>query len=125
MKLDFFSTLSIVLFTSNIIHYYYFINIIVIILTTSSIIIYKHYYKRDFFIILINFVLEILFNYFLIYNNPFLLFSTKLLQFIFSIHLNEIIYTNKKSANLFIPYIIWNYLLTLFTTVFLFLNVSF
>ena len=124
MKLDFFSTLDILLFSPKIINYYYFINLIIIMLAIFGIIIFKHFNKKELSIIIINIVFEIIFNYYLVNNNPYLLFSSKLIQFIFSIHLNEIIYINKKSAKLLLPYIIWNYLLTLFATVYLFLNIS-
>lgn len=124
MKLEFFSTLSIMLFTPNYINIYYLINLIVILFATYSIILYKHYDLRGKIIITINMFCELLFYYFLLNNFSFLIFITKITQFIFSINLNEIIYKNKKSANLFLPYIIWNYLLTLFATVYLFLNIT-
>lgn len=124
MNLEFFSTLVINLSTPRIINYYLVINIIVLLLTISSILIYKYYNKRGFLLIFINILLELLFNYFLFKHNTFFMFSTKLIQFIFSIHLNEIIYTNKKSARLYMPYIIWNYILTLYTIVIVFLNIT-
>ena len=110
MKLYFFSTS------------FYIINSLILIITVISILIYKTYSKKDYLIIILNIVLELLFNYFLLKSNYFYMFITKLLQFIFSINLNEIIYTNKKSANLFMFYIIWNYILTLFTILLLFLK---
>ncbi len=123
MILEFFSTLDI-LFTPSIINYYLIIDFIVIILTILSIIIYKYLDKRSIFIIISNVILEILFNCFLFNNNYFFMFTTKLIQFIFSIHLNEIVFINKKSARLYIPYVIWNYILTLLTIVLVFLNIS-
>lgn len=124
MKIDFFSTLDLLLFTPKIINCYLLINIIVLILTIASIIIYKYFKKKDYLIIFTNILFEILFNYFLFINNSFFMFASKLIQFIFSIHLNEIIFINKKSAKLYIPYIIWSYILTLLTVVIVFLNIS-
>ena len=124
MKLDFFSTLDILLFSPFYINYYYILNTIVIVLTITSIIIYKYYNKKDVLIIIFNIIFEIIFNYFLFNRYYFFMFSSKLIQFILSIHLNEIIFRNKKSARLFLPYIIWNYLLTLLTIVILFLNLT-
>lgn len=124
MNLYFFSTLDVILFTPSIINYYLLINIIILILTSSSIIIYKYYKLKDYYIIILNIFFEVLFNIFLFKSNYLFMFIFKLIQFILSIYLNEIIFSNKKSANLFIPYIIWNYLLTLFTTVLLFLNIT-
>ena len=112
MNLDFFPTI------------FYLINFIVLTLTTVSIIIYKYFSKKDYLIIIINIILEILFNYYLFNNNYFYMFASKLIQFIFSIHLNEILFINKKSAKLFTPYIIWNYIITLFTMILLFLRLT-
>ena len=100
-----------------------FINIIIFNLMLYSIKTYRYYDKKDIFIITINISLELLFNIFFIYNNYFLMFASKLLEFISSIYLNEIIYTNKKSVIFLTPYILWNFLLTLFTTTLLFLIV--
>lgn len=114
MKLEFFSTST-----------YLIINLLIICLATISIIIHKYLEKKGFLIIIINILCELIFNYLLLFNvNYFFLFIFKLIQFIFSIQLNELIYLNKKSANLFMPYIIWNYLLTLISLVLLFLNIS-
>ena len=125
MILYFFSTCNVLFSSLNTTYFYLLITLIVEILTLLSIILYKSFLKKEYFIILVNVLCELLFNYFLFCtNNSFYLFSTKIIQFIFSIHLNEIIYLNKKSANLYIPYIIWNYILTLLTIVSLFLNVS-
>jgi hypothetical protein len=99
------------------------INIIIFILMIYSLNIYKYYDKKDIFIITINIILELLFNIFLLNNNLFLMFSIKLMEFISSIYLNEIIYTNKKSVHYLTPFILWNFLLTLFTTTLLFLVV--
>ena len=125
MKLYFFSTCNVLFSSLNTTYYYLLITLIIEILTYLSIIVYKNFIKKDYFIIFINLLCELLFNYFLFCtDNSLFLFSIKLIQFIFSIHLNEIIYLNKKSANLFMPYIIWNYILTLLTIISLFLNVS-
>ena len=105
--------------------YYLFINFIIIIMTLVSLIIYKYLNIYDYIIIFINVILEILFNYFFLINKiPFFIFTFKFLQFIFSIHLNESIYSNKKSANFFVPYILWNFILTLYTTAILFLDIG-
>ncbi len=105
--------------------YYLFINSIIIIMILISLIIYKHLNIYDYIIIIINVILEVLFNYFFLINkNSLLIFTFKFLQFIFSIHLNESIYSNKKSANLLVPYILWNFILTLYTTAILFLDIG-
>ena len=101
--------------------YFFFINTIIIILAIIALLEYKNYNKQNIIIIAINIMLEIIFNYSLVSYNIFFLFSSKIIQFIFSIHLNEIIYINKKSAKLIIPYILWNFILTLLTTLILFL----
>jgi len=103
---------------------FYIINFIILLLATVSIIIYKFFSTKDYLIIVINIILELFFNYFLFINNLFFMFASKLIQFIFSIHLNEVIFTNKKSAKLFTPYIIWNYIITLFTIILLFLRLT-
>ena len=120
MKLYFFSTL----FTPMYINYYYVFNIFILVLAFLSIIIHKSFSKKNYLIIIINVILELLFNIFLLSSNVILLFMIKLLQFILSIHLNEIIYDNKKSAKLLMPYILWNYLLTLYIIVSILLNLS-
>ena len=113
-----------VLFSTFYLNIYLLLDSIIIIMTILSIKLYKEYKLYDYFIITINIFLEILFNIILfLIRNPFLLFSIKLIEFIFSIHLNEVVYSNKKSANLLVPYILWNFLLTLFTTIILFLNI--
>jgi hypothetical protein len=99
------------------------INVIIFYLMLYSIKTYKYYDRKDLLIITINIVLELLFNFFFFYNIIFLMFASKLLEFISSIYLNEIIYTNKKSVFLLTPFILWNFLLTLFTTTLLFLIV--
>ena len=125
MKINFLSTSNILLFTSSYINYYIIVNIIILILATLSITINNSYSKKENILILINIILELIFNYVLVFsNNIFILLLIKILQFIFSIHLNELIYLNKKSAKLFMPYILWNYLLTLLITVSIFLNIS-
>ena len=114
-----------VFFSTFFLSIYFLIDSIILIMTILSIKIYKYYKKYDYLIIFINILLEILFNIFLlIIYNPFLLFAIKFIEFIFSIHLNEIIYSNKKSANLLVPYILWSFLLTLLTTIILFLNIG-
>lgn len=124
MKLDFFSTSNILIFSPKYINYYYIINLIVVMLTTTSIIIYKYYNKKDYYLIVMNVLFELLFNIFLIKKSIFFMFISKLIQFIYSIHLNEVIFINKKSAKLYVPYIIWSYILTLFTIVILLLNIA-
>ena len=102
---------------------YFIMNTIILLLTIFAIKSYKYYDIKLIIIILINLLLEILYNIFIfIITSPFLIFSSKLMQFVFSIHLNEIIYLNKKSAKLFMPYILWNFILTLFSIMILFLN---
>lgn len=103
---------------------YYFFDFIILFLSYLAIKEYKEYDKNFITIIIINILLEVLFNYSLIIFNHYLLFASKLLQFIFSIHLNELIYQNKKSAKLIVPYILWNFILTLFTTLILFIYCS-
>lgn len=102
---------------------YFLSNFIIIILTILSISSFKNKSRKTYFIISINIILEVLYNIFLfIVVSPFMIFSIKLLEFIFILHLNEEIYTNKKSANLLVPLIIWNFILTLLSTLILFLN---
>ena len=103
--------------------FFLLINFIIIILSILSIVIYKYIDRYSLLIILLNVLFETSFDrFFLILQNPFLMFSTKLFQFILSIYLNEVVYSNKKSANLLIPYIFWNFILTLLTIIILFLN---
>ena len=98
-----------------------FLIIITVIISLSS---YHYYDKKRYLIITTNVILEILYNiFFLLIQNLFLMFSIKLFQFIFSIHLNSVIYDNKKSAKYSTPYILWNFILTLLNTLILFLNV--
>ncbi len=104
-------------------NYYIFLNSFILFFVFLSIIKYKYYSKRLIFILIINIILEILFNiYFLLIVNPFFMFVTKLIQFIFSINLNEEIYYNKTCAKLLIPYILWSFILSLTTISILFLN---
>lgn len=125
MKYVIFSTFSLKLYSLtplfiNLKKYIYIINIITFIMMIISLKIHKYYDNKEKIIITINILLELFFNLYLIKNNTFFMFSTKLLEFIFSIHLNEIICSNKKSAMLLSPYILWNFILTLFTTTLLF-----
>lgn len=103
---------------------YFLLDFIVIFLTVLAIKNHNYYDKYCIIIYIINIIFELLYNIFMfIFPSPFLIFSSKLLQFIFSINLNEIIYTNKKSAKLLIPYILWNFILTLISVIILFLNI--
>ena len=125
MKYVIFSTFSLKLYSLtplfiNLKKYIYIINIITFIMMIISLKIHKYYDNKEKIIITINILLELFFNLYLIKNNTFFMFSTKLLEFIFSIHLNEIICSNKKSVMLLSPYILWNFILTLFTTTLLF-----
>lgn len=98
-----------------------FLIIVTVIISLSS---YTYYDKKRYLIIIINVILEILYNiFFIVIPNIFLIFAIKLFQFIFSIHLNSVIYDNKKSAKYLTPYILWNFILTLLNTLILFLNV--
>lgn len=98
-----------------------FLIIVTVIISLSS---YTYYDKKRYLIITINVILEILYNiFFLVIPNVFLIFAIKLFQFVFSIHLNSVIYDNKKSAKYLSPYILWNFILTLLNTLILFLNV--
>ncbi len=98
-----------------------FLIMITVIISLSS---YTYYDKKRYLIITINVILEILYNiFFIVIPNIFLIFAIKLFQFIFSIHLNSVIYDNKKSAKYLTPYILWNFILTLLNTLILFLNV--
>ena len=73
-----------------------FLIMITVIISLSS---YTYYDKKRYLIITINVILEILYNiFFIVIPNIFLIFAIKLFQFIFSIHLNSVIYDNKKSA---------------------------
>ena len=82
--------------------------------------------SRLIIILLINYVLYTLYNIFsFIIVSPFLLFSSKLFQFISSLYLNEeIVAQNKISANVLVPYIIWTFYLTLTSISIFFLNNS-
>ena len=127
MNYVFFSTFykyitPIFMFSEN---FYLFIDIIILCFFGISIVIYKYIDLHLLFIILLNVIIEILFDVFLfIVASPFFLFSTKFFQFIFSIHLNNYVYYNKKSATYLTPYILWNFFLTLLTITILFLNIS-
>ncbi len=103
---------------------YFILDFFIIFLFFLAIFEYHYLYKELTVIIVINFVLELLYNIFMFFlPSPFFMFATKLFQFVFSIHLNSHIYSNKKSANLIIPYILWNFILTLLSIIILFLNV--
>lgn len=126
MNYVFFSTFKykfntpIFMFKENI---YLLSNLIIIIITILSILNFKNKRRKTYYIIIINIILEILYNIFLfIIVSPFMIFSSKLFEFIFILHLNEELYTNKKSANLLVPVIIWNFILTLLSILILFLN---
>ena len=102
---------------------YLVFNLLIIFLTITAVIKYNYYSKKLLLVILINLILEILFNiFFLLIVSPFFLFATKTIQFIFSLNLNEEIYYNKTSAKLLIPYILWSFILCLYTIIILFLN---
>ena len=96
--------------------YYYIINTLVIIIMILSIINYKYFSKKISFLVFFNIFLELLFNYFfIILKSPLLMFITKLFQFDFSLDLNEEIYLNKRSASLLLFYILWTFILCLFS----------
>ena len=99
-------------------YYYiiYIINTLVIIIMILSIINYKYFSKKISFLVFFNIFLELLFNYFfIILKSPLLMFITKLFQFDFSLDLNEEIYLNKRSASLLLFYILWTFILCLFS----------
>lgn len=103
---------------------YAILDFLIIITVIISLSLYHYYDKKRYMIIIVNLILEILYNiFFILIQNLFLMFSIKLFQFIFSIHLNSVIYDNKKSAKYLTPYILWNFILTLLNTLILFLNV--
>lgn len=81
---------------------------------------------RLIIILVTNYILYTLYNIFsFIIISPFLLFSTKIFQFISSLYLNEeIVAQNKISANFLVPYIIWTFYLTLTSISIFFLNNS-
>ena len=96
--------------------YYYIINTLVIIIMILSIINYKYFSKKISFLVFFIIFLEFLFNYFfIVLKSPLLMFITKLFQFDFSLDLNEEIYLNKRSASLLLFYILWTFILCLFS----------
>ena len=101
-------------------YYYFYINLLIISLAIMSIMIHNYYDKKILIVIMINIILELLFNYYLINNQYLFIFTSKILQFISSIKLNELICSNKKSVTLLTPYILWNFILTLFSITVLF-----
>ena len=104
------------------INVYLIINTILLLFLLLSIINY-HNIKETILITIPIILLELLYNIsFLKLFNAFLIFSSKFTEFILIIHLNEKIYTNKKSANLLMFNILWNFLLTLLSIIILFLN---
>lgn len=102
--------------------------IIFILVTLSIFLIFKDnkHNKRLQIILLINFSLYFLYNLFTFkIISPFLAFTAKIFHFIATLYLNEeIVFKNKISAKLLVPYIIWTFYLTLTSISIFFINNS-
>ncbi len=126
MKLIFFSTINNNLitpvFTLNN-YLYILINSIMILLLICSLLSYKHLNKKTYLLVFLFIILETIYSIsFYVIKSSLILFSSKLFTFILSIHINEEIYLNKKSAKLLTPFILWEFYLTLVSIIILFLN---
>lgn len=108
-------------------NFYFFVSIIIFsIVELALFFVYKKQCINTtlLFILIINYISFILFNFFFFYlENSFFALFFKLLQFYFSLLLNEnLSQKNKISANFLALYIIWTFYLTLVSISIFFIN---
>lgn len=95
----------------------------ILIIVVLSIILYKYMNKKIYKILFINCLLIIFSLFFMFVRiNTVLVFIFNVLLFIASIYLNDELCSNKKSANLLVPYILWCFYLALTSLIILFMN---